>query len=284
MELFLEFFWGIQPLTIFLALYLGLVVGSFLNVVIYRWPLQRSIVLPGSGCGSCGVPLKWWNNLPVISYLAQRGRCAHCGSPYASRYAWIEILMGASSAGLLWFDGGFGWLWLFHFTLFSVAVAVFFTDLDHWIIPDKINLFGVVVGLALSLQLPYRGDCGVFYWFLGWDVQANWVGSLLGVVVGWMVFRFVQFLGMVVARQEAMGWGDVKYAAALGAFLGWQQALLAFLLSFFLGALFAIPLMLSREGRGKDPIPFGTFMSVAAVLVSLWGSRMLELVWYQEYL
>ena len=266
-ELLLEFFGGVQPLTMFLALYLGLVAGSFLNVVIYRLPLQRSIVLPGSGCGSCGVPLKWWNNLPVISYLAQLGRCSFCGAPYSSRYMWIEVLIGLSSLGLLFFDGGFGWLWLFHFTLVCVAVAVFFTDIDHWIIPDEVNLFGVVAGIFLSWKMPYRADCGFLFDFWGLQVQSNWVGSLLGVAVGWMVFRFVQFLGMLVARQEAMGWGDVKYAAALGAFLGWQHALLAFLLSFFLGALFAVPLLLSREGRGKEPIPFGTFMSVAAVAV-----------------
>lgn len=271
LTLLLSLLEGIHPLSIALVLYLGLVVGSFLNVVIYRLPLQRSIVMPGSACGSCGVPLRWYHNLPVISYLLQGGTCAHCGAPFSSRYMWIELLLGLSAVGLLYHDGGLGIAWAYHFALFAVATAVFFTDIDHWIIPDEVNLFGVIFGTALSVYMPDRGDMYTLEDISGWNLHSNLYSSLLGILVGWGFFKFIQFLGMLVARQEAMGEGDVKYAAVIGAFLGWQMALGAFFLSFLLGALYALPLLLTRNGKGKDPVPFGTFMSLAAVLVALWG-------------
>jgi leader peptidase (prepilin peptidase) / N-methyltransferase len=272
-------------LSVMMALYLGLVTGSFLNVVIYRWPLQRSIVFPGSGCGGCGVPLKLWNNIPVFSYLYQRGMCAFCGAPFSARYMYIELTCGLASLGFLYYTAGFNWLWLYYFVLFCIALAVFFTDLDHWIIPDEINAFGVVFGVAINFVLPARSDMDMFMEFVEFPewLNLNVVSSLLGAVVGYLFFRFIQALGMLVARQEAMGWGDVKYAAALGAMLGWQMGMAAFFLSFLLGAFFALPLLLSRQGKGKDPIPFGTFMSLAAVPVALWGEAWWDKLLYMEF-
>lgn len=283
-ELLLASLSGVNPLTVFVVLYLGLVVGSFLNVVIYRLPMQRSIVLPGSGCGACGVPLRWYNNIPVLSYLWQRGLCSYCGAPFSPRYMLIELASGVAAVGLLVYLGTLGWAWLFHFTLFSVALAVFFTDLDHWIIPDEINLFGVIAGTVLATQMPTRGDMEIFHDLFGVGVWAlgNLASSLLGIAVSYTFFKFIQLLGLVVARQEAMGEGDVKYACALGAFLGWQMALAAFFLSFLLGALFALPLLLTSKGKGKDPIPFGTFMSLAAVPVALWGDWMWQRLMFLE--
>lgn len=275
---------GFQPFTVLVVLYIGLVVGSFLNVVIYRWPLQRSVVFPGSACGGCGCPLKPWHNIPILSYLYQGGVCAMCGAPFSPRYMMIEALVGAGGVFLLYHDQGFGWAWLYHFVLYGIAVGVFFTDLDHWIIPDEINLFGVLFGTGVGVCLPYRQDMDFFQELWGWNVANNLASSILGVAVGWGFFRFIQFLGMLVAKQEAMGDGDVKYAAVLGAFLGWQMALGAFFLSFFLGALVALPLMLAARGKGKEPIPFGTFMSLAAVPVALYGNQILERLAYAEYL
>lgn len=281
-ERLLEF----TPFAAVLALGLGLIFGSFLNVVIYRWPLQRSVVLPGSGCGSCGTPLGPAQNLPVLSYLLQRGMCHFCGAPFSARYAAIEALCGAASVGLLWLDGGFGWLWLAHFTLFLIALAVFWTDVDHWIIPDELNLFGVLFGLGIAHQLPARGDMELLGNLFSIEPSSvllgNTASSLLGVVVGWLFFKGIQVFGLVVARQEAMGEGDVKYAAVLGAFLGWQGALMAFLLSFFLGAAYAVPLMLTRKNSGKDPVPFGTFMSLAALPVALGSDWLWAFAWRHE--
>lgn len=275
--LLLDLLTGINLFTVWVALCLGLIVGSFLNVVIYRLPLQRSVVFPGSACGSCGVPLRWYNNLPVFSYCMQGGACAYCGSPYSSRYMWVELMTGLAAVGLLSYEGGLGVAWVYHFALFCVALAVFLTDVDHWIIPDEVNLFGVLFGLALSVFMPNRGDMYLFEDLTGWSfLHSNVFSSLFGIVIGWLFFKFIQFLGLLVARQEAMGEGDVKYAAVLGAFLGWQMALGAFFLSFLLGAIYAVPLLLSRQGRGKDPVPFGTFMSLAAVPVALWGVEMYQ--------
>ena len=269
--LLLDLLTGVHLFTIWIALCFGLIIGSFLNVVIYRLPLQRSVVMPGSACGSCGVPLRWYHNVPVLSYWVQGGACAYCGSPYSSRYMWVEFITGLAAVGLLYHDQGFGVAWIYHFALFCVALAVFFTDVDHWIIPDEVNLFGVLFGTAVGVFMPPRGDMYLFEDLTGLDLHSNLYSSLAGVAVGWLFFKFIQFLGMLVARQEAMGEGDVKYAAVLGAFLGWQMALGAFFLSFLLGALYAVPLLLSSKGRGKDPVPFGTFMSLAAVPVALWG-------------
>lgn len=269
--LLLDMLTGVYPFTVWLSFCLGLLIGSFLNVVIYRLPLQRSVVMPGSACGSCGVPLRWYHNLPVLSYWLQGGACAFCGSPYSSRYMWVELMTGLAAVGLLYHDQGLGVSWLYHFALFCVALAVFFTDVDHWIIPDEVNLFGVLFGTGFSVFMPNRGDMYILEDLTNWNLHSNFYSSVCGVAVGWLFFKFIQFLGMLVARQEAMGEGDVKYAAVLGAFLGWQMALGAFFLSFLLGALYAVPLLLSRHGRGKDPVPFGTFMSLAAVPVALWG-------------
>lgn len=274
--LLLDLVTGVHAFTIIVALWFGLIIGSFLNVVIYRLPLQRSVVMPGSACGSCGVPLRWYHNLPVLSYWVQGGACAYCGSPYSSRYMWVELMTGLAAVGLLYHDDGLGVAWLYHFALFCVALAVFFTDVDHWIIPDEVNLFGVLFGTGLSVFMPNRGDMYLFEDLTGWNLHSNLYSSLCGIAVGWLFFKFIQFLGMLVARQEAMGEGDVKYAAVLGAFLGWQMALGAFFLSFLLGALYAVPLLLSRQGRGKDPVPFGTFMSLAAVPVALWGAELYQ--------
>ena len=278
---------GFQPFSIFVAVYLGLIVGSFLNVVIYRLPLQRSVVFPGSACGGCGVPLSWFQNLPLFSFVVQRGRCSSCGSPFSARYFLVELLSRAGSVGILYWYGGLGWLWLDQFALFAVAAAVFFTDLDHWIIPDEVNLFGVVFGLLLAWRQPSRGDTEIFFDLFGWAPSYPWsnlCSSLLGIVTGYAFFKFIQFLGLILARQEAMGEGDVKYAAVLGAFLGWQMSLVAFFLSFFLGALFALPLLVSKRGHGKDPIPFGTFMSLAAVPVGLAGSYVWEWMMFAEWI
>lgn len=290
-SLLLDLFRDVNPFTGFIAVYLGLIVGSFLNVVIYRLPLQRSVVMPGSACGGCGVPLRWYNNIPVFSYLRQRGLCSDCGSPFSARYMLIEFACGLAALGLLFYSGRLGVEWLYHFTLFAIALAVFFTDVDHWIIPDEVNLFGVLFGCALGVYMAPRMDMEIFGelfgWtgeLFGWAVPANLCSSILGVVVGWGFFKFIQLLGMLVARQEAMGEGDVKYAAVLGAFLGWQMALAAFFLSFLLGAVYAVPLLLSSRGRGKDPVPFGTFMSLAAVPVALWGNAIYERLLYMEWL
>jgi leader peptidase (prepilin peptidase)/N-methyltransferase len=253
---------------------LGLLVGSFLNVVIYRVPLGRSIVLPPSACTTCNTPLHWSQNLPVLSYLALGGRCRFCGSSYSIRYAALELLTGLF---FLYCQVKFGFFSLMFFKvtiLFCFCLVVFFIDLDHWIIPDGVNLAGTLVGLAFSFVLPFPN--GEIMFFDYGEPASSFLWSLAGSVLGVAFFWSIQVVGLVVVKQEAMGGGDVKFAALMGAFLGPLVAFWAFLASFFLGAIFAIPLLLFRRGGGKDPIPFGTFMALAAVLFALYDhSRLL---------
>lgn len=251
------------------AFVLGLLVGSFLNVVIYRVPLARSIVTPPSACTTCNTPLPWWLNLPLISYLSLGGRCRFCGASYSFRYAALEAVTGCA---FLAADLKFGFLsWMFWKTviLFSLCLIVFFIDYDHWIIPDGVNGLGVLLGIGFSLFVPLSTPF-LLVDLLGFSLP-SWALSLAGVVFGLVFFWSIQVVGLALARQEAMGGGDVKFAALIGAFLGPAPALWAFLGSFFLGALFAVPMLMLRRGGGKDPIPFGTFMAVAAVLVQFYG-------------
>lgn len=274
------------PLVSLWALTLGMLVGSFLNVVIYRVPLGRSIVLPPSACTTCNTPLHWSMNIPALSYLLSGGRCRYCGSSYSARYAMLELLTGLF---FLYCQVVYGFFTLIFFklvVLFCFCLVVFFIDLDHWIIPDGVNLSGALLGLVFSLVLPFR-DVPYLSAALG-DITASFLWSLLGCLAGMAFFWAIQVVGLILVKQEAMGGGDVKFAALIGAFLGPVASFWAFLASFFLGALFAIPLLLFRRGGGKDPIPFGTFMAVATVWFSLfdymmildWMDQMTESIYY----
>ena len=264
------------PVSCLVAFCWGALWGSFLNVVVYRMPLMRSVVFPPSACGSCGEPLSPLENIPILSCLWQGARCRRCGSTFSWRYMAMELWMASWSAFLAQRDDGMGWLWLYHFALVFLATAVFLTDWDHWIIPDEVNLAGGIAGILLSIPLASRHDLSGLSGLLG-PLHSNVWSSLLGAGFGWLFFSAVQLFGLLIAKQEAMGGGDVKYAAALGAFLGWYGALQAFLLSFLLGAAIAVPMMVLARGSGKEPIPFGTFMSIAAVVVALWGGGLMTL-------
>lgn len=272
---------GVNEFTLFTAFCWGAIWGSFLNVVVYRLPLMRSVVFPPSACGSCSEPLPWYENIPIFACLLLGAQCRRCGAVFSWRYMLVELWMAVWAAYLLYHDGGVSWLWLYQGCLVFLATAVFLTDWDHWIIPDEVNLAGVVGGVVLSLFLAPRGDLEALGALLGVPLHSNLWSSLVGALFGWLFFWGVQVFGLLIARQEAMGGGDVKYAAALGAFLGWYAGLQAFLLSFLLGALTAVPLMIAARGSGKEPIPFGTFMSVAAVIVCLWGGQLMA--WLTEH-
>ncbi len=253
------------------ALLLGLLIGSFLNVVIYRLPLGRSVVSPPSACTNCNTPLHWSLNLPVFSYVFLRGSCRYCGSSYSPRYALLEL---ASGLFFLACDLKFGMFSVDFWkstSLFCLCLVVFFIDYDHWIIPDSINAFGTLLGLAFSLKAPLAAP-ELLQGFTALELPSlAW--SILGSVFGLSFFWGISVVGLALAKQEAMGGGDVKFAMLIGAYLGPNGALCAFLGSFFLGAIFAIPLLLARRGGGKDPIPFGTFMALAAVTVCFFGTE-----------
>lgn len=266
----------------------GSLIGSFLNVAIYRLPLERSVVLPGSACGTCGTPLRWWENLPIIAYFYLGGRCSVCGSSYSWRYAAIEAFTACMSVFLYYFYNGVNAESLYAFIFLCLLVVVFFTDFDHWIILDSVSYGGMVVGLVGAFFIPMRADFTFFDFSLlpnclkGYEAAGsswlNGLSSLYGMVLGASFYWAIQSIGKFISKQEAMGSGDIKLAAMIGSFLGWNLGLISFFLSFVLGAVVAVLMMLASGKRGKDPLPLGTFMAIGAFVCLLYKSQIVDFI------
>ena len=244
-----------QPL-IPVAAVIGAVIGSFLNVIIVRLPRNESLVAPRSRCRACGTELHWFDNIPVLSFLALRGSCRACDAAISWRYPIIEGLTALLFAAAAWRSTSIADLliaWLFLATLVAIAGI----DLELQLIPDRITLPGIVVGFLTS--------------FLG--TRASWLDSLLGILaVGGIL------LVVIILSGGGMGGGDVKLGAMLGAFLGYKLALLALFLAVIGGGCVALALLFTGIRRRKDPIPFGPFLAMAAAITLLWGETILT--WY----
>ena len=266
----------------------GSLIGSFLNVAIYRLPLERSVVFPGSACGTCGTPLRWWENLPIIAYFYLGGRCAVCGSSYSWRYAAIEAFTACMSVFLYYFYNGVNAEFIYAFIFLCLLIVVFFTDFDHWIILDSVSYGGMAVGLIGAFFIPMRADFSFFDFSLlpealrhyeaAGSPWLNGLSSLYGMALGAAFYWAIQSIGKFVSRQEAMGSGDVKLAAMIGAFLGWHLGLISFFLSFVLGAALALVMMAVSRKRSKDPLPLGTFMAVGAFICLLYKAQIVDFI------
>jgi leader peptidase (prepilin peptidase)/N-methyltransferase len=241
-----------------LVLLLGLIVGSFLNVVIARLPEGRSLWRPRSACATCGAQIAWHDNIPLLSYALLRGRCRACGATISARYPLVE-----AATGLLFvaayerFDVGIDFA--VAALLLAALVAITAIDLDLQIIPDAITLPGIVAGIPANVAS-------------GWG---SWSDSLLGIAVGGGLF-----LAIILASGGGMGGGDMKLGAMLGAFLGWRLTLVAVFVAVVVGGVVAIAVLAAgRKGR-KDAIPFGPFLAVGGVTALFWGQRLLT--WYMD--
>jgi leader peptidase (prepilin peptidase)/N-methyltransferase len=243
---------------------IGLIIGSFLNVVIWRVPRGESIVSPPSACPRCGTPIAPRDNVPVLSWLVLRGRCRHCSEPISARYPGVELLTGVLFALVAWrFD--LTWQLPAYLYLAAVGVALAFIDLDHKRLPDVLTLPSIVVALAL-LALPALLDGA-------WD---SWLRALLG---GAALFAF--YFLLLVVYPAGMGFGDVKLAASLGIYLAWLSwgiLVLGGFLGFLLGALVGGALMLVGKAGRKTKVPFGPFMIVGAWVAILVGQPIVD--WY----
>jgi leader peptidase (prepilin peptidase)/N-methyltransferase len=255
-----------EPLASVFVLAFGLVVGSFLNVCIYRLPLGQSVVRPRSACPRCKEPILWYHNIPVVSWIVLHGRCARCEGPISPRYPFVEALSGAAAL-LLWHR--FGATEAFAIaTLFALALVVlFFTDYDHQLLPDAVTLTGFAVGLAVAWINPFlRPDTG---W---WRLCAAFGGAALGSGLLW-------FVGAVYGRLrgvEAMGMGDVKMMAMVGAFTGPIGVLFTIFAASVSGAFIGL-LLIPFGGRSlQDRLPFGCFLAPAALAALLFGQRAAE--------
>lgn len=239
----------------------GLLVGSFLNVVIARVPEGRSLIRPGSACPRCGAPIAWYDNVPIVSFLVLRGRCRACGTAISWRYPLVEAATAGlfAAAGLAFGPGLEGGVAA---ALLAALLAITVIDLDHQIIPDVISLPGIVAGFLANLATG----------------RVPWVESLIGALVGAGLFIVIAVVGSWWAGQEAMGGGDIKLAAMLGAFLGWKVLAISVFLSTVVGGILsAVFMTVGIRGR-RDPIPFGPFLAVGGAASLFWGERMVR--WY----
>lgn len=250
-------------LGLFVFLY-GAIIGSFLNVCIYRLPLGQSLWRPASRCRHCRTRIEPIDNLPIIGYFLRRGRCRHCGRPYSPRYACVEAL-SALLAVLVWLHWGLTAQALFIFLFIAAMLVVVFVDLDHRIIPDQISIGGMYVGLLAALLMPL--------FMPRWVVSPQ--SSLLGMVLGGGSLWAVSWIYRRVTGTDGIGFGDVKLLGMIGACFGWQAALATIVFSSLVGSFFGIAQMLLHGRSSKYPIPFGPFIAVAAIL-SIWYAPIVE--------
>ena len=247
--------------TSWLLVFVGLVgasIGSFLNVLIVRLPKDESIVRPRSRCPGCGNPIAAYDNIPIVSWLLLRGRCRNCKAGISIQYPLVEL-----ATALIWV----GAAWYYGLTLDALAAALLgtillgiaVTDVRHYLIPDEYTLGGLPVGLLLSLRAGLGGL----------------VESLIGAAVGFTLLYLVAVIGEKVFRKEAMGGGDIKMMAMVGAFVGWKGVLLTIFGGSLLGTLVFAPLLVFRV---KRLVPFGVFLAAAAAITFVFGEEVVG--WY----
>jgi leader peptidase (prepilin peptidase)/N-methyltransferase len=237
----------------------GLVIGSFLNVCIYRLPASQSIVHPRSRCPQCGHPIRAWDNIPVLSYALLRGRCRDCGTRISPRYPVVELLSGAFAAMTV-ARFGLGWTGAVVYALIAAFLVITFIDIDHRIIPDMITLPGIPAGLAASF---------------GPGLVSPWE-SLIGILAGGGSLFLVAWGYQLITRREGMGGGDIKLLAMIGAFIGWKGVLFTIFVASLTGTLTGMAMMLRRPGGMKLAVPFGPFLAVGAIAYLFVGPELME--------
>ncbi|MCJ7656251.1 MAG: prepilin peptidase [Candidatus Atribacteria bacterium] len=248
-------------INVFLIFILGLIVGSFSNVCIYRIPRNESIIYPASHCPKCHSNISPGDNIPLLSYILLKGRCRNCKSKISIQYPIVELLTGLIYL-IIYLVYGFSVQTLIYIILSSALIIIAFVDLNEQIVPDVISLPGTVIGFILSFFVPY----------------ISFINSALGVVAGGGIILVIGSAGSIIFKKEAMGGGDVKLAAMIGAFLGLRYIVISLFLGFFLGALAGIFLIMSKIKSRKDVVPFGPFIVLGSFITLLWGDKIIS--WY----
>lgn len=249
-----------------LAFLFGLIIGSFLNVVIHRMPIEQSIIKPRSYCPKCQHPIAWHDNIPVLSYLFLQGKCRHCNESISIRYLAVEVMTGLVSLQTFLYYRSVS-LYLAYFCLLLVPLlAIIFIDLKHRMIPNVISLPGILIGVAVHyLDAPPL-----------WEKQAL-LDSFFGILVGGGFLFLVAFAYEKIKKREGLGGGDVKLAAMLGAFFGWREVLMILLIASVLGSVIGLVVVAIKK-NWQYQIPFGPFLALAAYLQLFWGDLLLN--WY----
>lgn len=243
------------------AFIFGALVGSFLNVCIFRLPKKESVVFPPSHCTRCDYVIRWYDNIPILSYLVLRGKCRQCGAPISLKYPLVEFVNGALTLALF-ARFGLGLAFAVLFVLCSALVVLTFIDLEHQILPDSITLPGIVVGFAVSFFIPGFG----------------WLNSALGILVGGGSLLVVAYGYQLIAKKDGMGGGDIKLLAMLGAFFGWQGVLFIIFAASLIGSLIGVSVMLAQKKDATLAIPFGPFLASAAIIYIFFGRQLIH--WY----
>jgi leader peptidase (prepilin peptidase)/N-methyltransferase len=239
----------------------GAVIGSFLNVCIYRLPDGESVVFPASHCRACTRVLSWYENVPLLSYLFQRGRCRTCGTRFSARYFWVELLTAFLALALV-YRFGLTPMTVGYFVFIAALVTITFIDLDHQIIPDVISLPGVMVGLLFSFLTPH----------------VTFMNALLGAGLGAGILLAVALGYKMLTGREGMGGGDIKLLAMIGAFLGWRSVPFTLFAASCVGSLVGVAAMVRRQADGQLALPFGPFLAFGAVCYLFFGEQLID--WY----
>ncbi|MEM7008214.1 MAG: prepilin peptidase [Thermodesulfobacteriota bacterium] len=265
-------------LTYIVSFILGSVVGSFLNVCIYRIPREESIVHPGSHCTSCGSPIRFYNNIPILSYFFLKGRCTDCGANISKIYPIVELITGLLFFATVYYFG-ITIEALFYLILFSALLVITFIDIEHLIIPNVITYPGILVGLVfgalrtnLETSLSALESFSVsFYNFFELLRQVPILDSIFGIIVGGAVLLIVALIYQAYKKRQGIGIGDVKLLAMIGAFFGWEGVLFTIFLASIVGSAVGISIIIAQKGDLKYQMPFGPFLSIAAVIYAFTG-------------
>jgi len=242
-----------------LAFIFGAAIGSFLNVCIFRLPEERSIVKPASQCPHCHHPIRYSDNIPIISFLLLGGKCRDCGAKISWRYPLAELITALLSLALF-FKFGLSLNFFIFFIFTAVLIIITFIDLDHQIIPDVLTLPGIPLFFLAAVFL----------------VKVPWKDALIGLLIGGGVLMTIAIVYEFITKREGMGGGDIKLLAMIGGFFGWQSLIFVLLFSSFTGAIIGITAMIIKKQDTKYAVPFGPFLSAAAVAYIFWGEAFMR--------
>jgi len=262
----------------FFIFVLGAMIGSFLNVCIWRMPREESIVRPGSHCPGCNHPIAWYDNIPFISFMLLAGKCRHCKTKISIRYFLIELLTAALFVLFLYYFG-LSPKFFIYIALVSALVAATFIDFEHQIIPDEISLGGLIVGLLISIAYPYLHESPPVFvsWPLWRQVCYSTGQSLFGIIAGGGSIYLIGLAGNMVFKKESMGGGDIKLMAMIGAIIGWKLVLLTFFIAPIFGSIVGIIIKIKTKA---EIIPYGPYLSLAAIISIIWGKHILNYIFF----
>jgi len=241
------------------AFVFGAAIGSFLNVCIFRIPAKESIIKPPSQCPYCHHPIRFYDNIPIISFLILGARCRDCAAKISWRYPLVELIT-ALLALLLFLKFGLTLNFLVFFIFTAILIVISFIDLDHQIIPDVLSLPGIPIFFLAAIFI----------------VKIPWHEAVIGLLIGGGMLFLIAFIYQFITKREGMGGGDIKLLAMIGGFLGWKSLIFILLFSSFAGALVGLALMIIKKKDMKYAVPFGPFLSAAAVAFIFWGDAFMR--------